>query len=81
MGLGIPVIANSGIGDTDKIIQETYSGSLIDLESLDPFNNLSTKIDKLLMLDKQSIREAGQKIFDLEVGIAAYKTIYLKFSS
>lgn len=81
MGLGIPVIANSGIGDTDKIIQETYSGSLIDLESIDPFNNLSTKIDKLLMLDKQSIREAGQKIFDLEVGIASYKSIYLKFSS
>ena len=81
MGLGIPVIANSGIGDTDKIILETHSGSLIDLESIEPFNNLSTKIDKLLMLDKQSIREAGQNIFDLEVGIAAYKSIYLKFSS
>ena len=81
MGLGIPVIANSGIGDTDKIIQETYSGDLIDLVSIDRFNNLSTKIDKLLMIDKQSIREAGQKIFDLEVGVAAYKGIYLKFSS
>ena len=61
MGLGIPVIANAGIGDTDKIILETHSGNLIDLESIDPFNNLSTKIDKLLMLDKQSIREAGKK--------------------
>ena len=81
MGLGIPVIANSGIGDTDKIIQETHSGDLIDLVSIDRFNNLSTKIDKLLMIDKQSIREAGQKIFDLEVGVAAYKGIYLKFSS
>lgn len=81
MGLGIPVIANSGIGDTDKIIQETYSGDLIDLVSIDRFSNLSIKIDKLLMIEKQSIREAGQKIFDLEVGIAAYKGIYLKFSS
>lgn len=81
MGLGIPIIANSGIGDTDTIIQETYSGSLIDLASINPFNNLSAKIDKLLMLDKKSIRESGQKIFDLEVGIKAYKIIYLKFSS
>ena len=81
MGLGIPVIANSGIGDTDQIIEETNSGNLVDLKSLNPFQKTIAEIDMLCELDKQSIRDAGRSIFDLKIGISRYNDLYLKVTS
>ena len=81
MGLGIPVIANSGIGDTDQIIEETNSGNLVDLKSLNPFQKTIAEIDMLCELDRQSIRDAGRSIFDLKIGISRYNDLYLKMGS
>ena len=81
MGLGIPVIANSGIGDTDSIIMNSDSGVIINLEDSSSIIKCINNIDLVSTFDKKLIRERGRKIFDLHEGVKRYKEIYLKICS
>lgn len=81
MGLGIPVIANQGIGDTDQIILESNSGTLINLNKVSPFKDCILSIDQLIKIDRNLIRNSGKEIFELKRGVDIYKSIYLKMTS
>ena len=81
MGLGIPVIANKGIGDTDQIILESNSGTLINLNSTSPFKDCILSIDEIIKIDRNLIRNSGKEIFELKRGVDIYKSIYLKMTS
>lgn len=81
MGLGIPVIANSGIGDTDSIIMNSDTGVIINLEDSSSIIKCINNIDLVSTFDKKLIRERGRKIFDLHEGVKRYEEIYLKICS
>lgn len=75
MSMGIPVFCNSGIGDTDLIINKYQSGILInnfsdsDYEkAVFTFNNHS--------FDANLIREGALDYFNLNQGITKYLSIY-----
>jgi glycosyltransferase involved in cell wall biosynthesis len=76
MGMGIPIICNSGVGDVDKIIQESNCGILVnnfnDREYLKAINEL----DDLLLVPKKQIMLAAQKYYSLEGGVSKYKKVY-----
>lgn len=76
LGLGIPVIANAGVGDLEKHFSEAEIGIL--LKSLDQKSMLEAvrKIPELERLSKESIRKAALCSFDLNAGIVAYRKIY-----
>jgi len=78
MGLGIPVIANSGVGDIDNIISNTNTGKIIILDENNPYEDTCTNINELLSIDKKMIRKKGIELFSLEVGVKLYKNIYLQ---
>jgi hypothetical protein len=78
MGLGIPVIAISGVGDIDQIISNTNTGTIIKLDENNPYEDTCTNINELLSVDKKTIRKKGIEIFSLEVGVKLYQEIYLK---
>jgi glycosyltransferase involved in cell wall biosynthesis len=76
MSMGIPIICNSMIGDTDKIIEESDSGIVINhfdekdyyegIKKFELFNNFSPK----------KSRAVAQKYFSLEKGIELYDKVY-----
>ncbi len=81
LACGLPVVINSGIGDTDKIVEERHLGVVIR-----DFNRKSylEGINKLLelMKEKNSVTErcinAAEDLFSLEMGVSRYHDLYNK---
>jgi glycosyltransferase involved in cell wall biosynthesis len=79
LGMGIPVICNAGVGDTDAIIRDTKTGIVVN-----EFNNINydETIDELLKTvnayDKKYLRKQAIEFFGLEKGIATYLKVYKK---
>ena len=75
MAMGIPIVCNAGVGDTDKIVLDYQSGVLVDAfdpqtyeKAIENFKNTS--------FDASSIRKGAQDYFELEKGVASYLEIY-----
>ena len=80
MGMGIPVICND-IGDTGTIVEATNTGYIINDFSETSFNAAIQKIKELENINKESIRNAAKRIFDLEIGVKKYLSVYQKMIS
>lgn len=76
MHMGIPIICNSHVGDTDKIITETGAGAIVRTFNTDDYDYLISRIPDLLSVPKEQIRNAAIMIFGLEKGVQKYKTVY-----
>ena len=73
MGMGIPIICNSGVGDVDSIVEKYQSGCVIhDVNRL----NLDDIIDKTFA--KQTLTKGASDYFSLDKGIESYHMIYQK---
>ena len=71
MGMGIPIICNSGVGDVDSVVEKYQSGCVIsDMNQL----NLEVLLDK--KFDKQTLTKGASDYFSLEKGIESYHAIY-----
>ena len=77
MSMGIPIICNSMIGDTDQIVAESQSGIII--KKFDDENYLEgiKKLELFGNPDPQKTRDAAQKYFSLEKGIESYEKVYI----
>lgn len=76
MSMGIPIITNTGIGDTDGILNETGAGIIVQDFSDEAYDKAIGKISAQLRKSPQSIRQGAIKYFDLEAGIEKYHEIY-----
>lgn len=73
MAMGIPLVCNSGIGDTDYIVKKYQSGIV-----LDKFNEtayLEARIDEFVY-NREEIIEGAHHYFSLEEGVRRYLGIY-----
>lgn len=75
MAMGVPVICNSGVGDSDHIIRTYGSGELV------PEMKEQAYEDAILSLKKEmnhpaDIRKGCIDYFDLGKGIASYASVY-----
>jgi len=78
LGMGIPVITNSGIGDVDEIIESSKCGILIKNFNDKDYDYAINKIDKLIKSDKNIFVKASLKYFSLENGVKRYNEVYKK---
>jgi glycosyltransferase involved in cell wall biosynthesis len=71
MGMGIPIICNSGVGDVDSIVEKYQSGCVVP-----KLNQLN--LDELLKnkFDKQILRKGANDYFSLSKGVDSYHMIY-----
>lgn len=76
MSLGIPVICNGGVGDVEKIIKETKAGLVVANFSEKAYKKVIEKIDNLLIISKEEIRNSAEKSFSLRVGTRLYYDVY-----
>lgn len=77
MAMGIPIICNSGVGDTDTIVQNYQSGLVVQ-----GFNKIDYQavINQFLEIKFDSIhlRNGAVDYFSLEKGVKSYLSIYQK---
>ena len=79
LAIGLPVIANSGVGDVADVLKQ--SGAGIAIEAFDPVAYRAA-IDAVDRLDKspEKIREGARRWFDLRSGTESYSAIYRRLS-
>ena len=76
MAMGIPVITNAGVGDTDTVIEKYKSGVLIKtFNSLD-YQHTVDQIEEILKFDRFEISQGAFDYFSLKRGVETYKNIY-----
>ena len=75
MSLGLPIVANSGLGDTDLILKETQNGVVLNAFTDDAY---AAAAEKLLNMRKEKleIRAGAKRFFTLESGIEKYDSVY-----
>lgn len=75
MSLGISVVCNAGVGDTDWIISKYDSGLIVG--SLDD-ETYGAVIDKMssTKFEAEKIRYGAQDYFELDTGVSSYAQIY-----
>lgn len=78
MGMGIPLICNSGVGDVDYVIEKYKTGILVDDFDSSSYNYAIKEIDELGNLNKKDIFESGKDYYSLQKGINSYSSIYRK---
>ena len=73
MGMGIPIICNSGVGDVDLIVEKYQSGYVV--PNVNQFN-----LDKLLnkKFEKETLKNGANDHFSLIKGVDSYHMIYEK---
>lgn len=77
LALGVPVVANSGVGDTDEILSFAKAGAVVDRFDEASLGEAIDRVERA-PVDPEQIRESARHWFALEDGIASYDRIYRK---
>jgi glycosyltransferase involved in cell wall biosynthesis len=75
MGMGIPIIANTKVGDIDLIVGEEGSGLIVESFNHVSYQNILKKLASF-SASKNKIRTIGSKYYNLESGVSSYVKIY-----
>ncbi len=78
MSMGIPIISNKGIGDTDEIVNKYNSGVLVSEFTTEEYRKVVDKIPDILQLDRKKIRDGAIDYFSLNKGVDSYDKVYRK---
>ena len=76
MGMGIPLICNKGVGDTDRIVEDTGCGATIKKFDHQNYAEVLSKLDYILTIDRSQIRAGAEKYYALQNGIKKYLFVY-----
>ena len=75
MGMGVPVICND-IGDTGTIIDQTKTGIIVKEFSEAEYNLQVKRLDEVLAIPQEYIRQSAFRYFDLDAGVSNYLKVY-----
>jgi hypothetical protein len=73
--MGIPIICNAGVGDTDKIIQNYQAGIVLNQFDNNEFEKISWNE---IPFDKTKAQLGASEFYGLENGVANYLKVYQK---
>ena len=76
MSMGIPIICNTNIGDSDSIIREADGGMIVRSFSDADYDYVVANIPELLLKSKEKIRNTALHYFSLERGVQNYHEVY-----
>ena len=74
MAMGIPIICNTNVGDTDKIVKDYHSGILVNEFSIPEYTHVVEKMNT--EFNQQQIIKGAQEYFSLENGVDLYTKVY-----
>lgn len=76
MGMGIPIICNAGVGDTDYVINNYQCGALIHEFTEKKYHYICKDLEAVLSIEKKNMIEGAKAFYALESGIEKYNKIY-----
>jgi glycosyltransferase involved in cell wall biosynthesis len=76
MSMGIPLICNTGVGDTDAVVRQYNCGLLVDAFTTKGYDTVVAHLAQLAALPADAIRNAGIDYYGLEKGVRKYHAIY-----
>lgn len=80
LACGLPVIMNSGIGDSDQLIDGEKVGALIEDFTAEEFNRAAAHVISFqsdIERTRRHVREVAERLFDVrEVGLDRYERLY-----
>ncbi len=76
MAMGIPLICNSGVGDTDLVVEKYNAGSIITTFDSEAYRSIDPKKE----LNKEEIKRGAQEFYSLEAGVKKYLHVYNQLS-
>ena len=77
MSMGIPLVCNKGIGDTDQIIRDSDTGVVCDAFTTQAYDKAISKLSKNISDEQKNyIRETAKKYFSLREGVNSYTKLY-----
>jgi glycosyltransferase involved in cell wall biosynthesis len=79
LSMGIPVIINKNIGDTEEIVIENNCGIVVEAFNEISYKKASLEVLKQLNTMTEKTCNTAQNYFSLEEGLKKYNSIYSKF--
>jgi len=76
--MGIPVIANPGVGDVKRVVDHIDGGYLVDPSSDANLMEVVQNLDKIYSKGGIRLRDASRPILGLEYASQSYKSVYDK---
>lgn len=79
LACGVPVVINSGVGDTDRIVEKYRVGSVVNRFSTEEYSGAIKHLLELKKEDKvlsDRCRSVAGDFFSLDVGVSRYFNIY-----
>jgi glycogen synthase len=73
MAMGIPIICNSGVGDTDSIVMENGAGMVLHSLSKEAYKK---QLNATFVFNQTQSVAAAQKDFSLKEGVTRYQKVY-----
>lgn len=78
LAAGVPLICNSGVGDVERIINETKTGVIIHGFTEDEMLSVAKRAIEMIQVPRENIREQSRPVFALESGVKLYAQAYEK---
>lgn len=76
MGMGLPLVCNTGVGDVGDIVEQSSCGMAIDINNPAQFQRSVESIETLPFLDKDKIRQSAFEFYSLKAGVERYAEVY-----
>jgi glycosyltransferase involved in cell wall biosynthesis len=80
MSMGIPIITNTGIGDSDELFSQSKAGLIVNAFTNEEYKRVINEIDVILNTDKIKIRQEAENNFSLDIGVQKYNAVYKKLN-
>ncbi len=75
MAMGVPIVCNASIGDTDKIIKDNNAGIVLNGFSDKEYETAIFSL-KRTNFDSEQIRQGAIDYFSLDKGVSLYRSVY-----
>lgn len=80
LGLGIPIVTNTGIGDSAELLEKSGTGLLISQFSKENYLKIIKQFSLLLSMDKRKMVDVSHTYFSLDKGVELYQSVYEKIT-
>jgi glycosyltransferase involved in cell wall biosynthesis len=78
MGMGVPLICNTNVGDVDFIVKDTGCGEVLDTLNDAAYSEVLNRMENIKNIRPEKIRAGAQKYYSLESGAQKYLSVYKK---
>ncbi len=76
MGMGLPLICNSGIGDTDYVVKKYGTGITINLDDTYALQHAVAAFENLKKIPPETILQGAEDFYSLDTGVKKYLEVY-----